>query len=312
MLLHRWLDLPYAWPDNQPGLLTGLDPIDRYFGGLQPGQLLMLCSYDDIAAKSLQYSISLGVAKHAGVLFCGRSPAEMLCRELLCEFGDLPLLLCLRGLVPSDVDGATRDALGLSLRYPFEVNDRICRNRDQLVARLEETMKAFQQEQGRLGLVVLDGLELQLLPDEAKALRELAQRQGVALLLNLAIPPRPFRERDPFWDASPGTIWGEPYWDLERPILGDIEAEADILMVLQLNIDPLTGKSIEEERLLQVYRRQDERWIWSALHIDAASGAIAYDHTMISPVQIPFRKPQDPYDWEHCDHELALKDYLSD
>ena len=312
MLLHRWLDLPYAWPDNQPGLLTGLDPIDRYLGGLQPGQLIMLCAYEGIAAKSLQYSISLGIAQHAGVLFCSRSSSETVCRELLCEYGDLPLQQCMRGLVSSRVDGATRDALGFSLRYSFEVNDKICRNGDQLVARLEEKMNAFQQEQGSLGLVVIEGSELQFTPDDVKALRELAQRHGVALLLSFTIPSRPFREREPYWDDSPGTIWGEPYWDPERPNLGDIEAEADILMVLQLNIDPLTGKSIDEERLLQVYRRQDERWIWCALYINAVSGAIAYDHTIISPRQIPFRKPQDPYDWDNCDHELALKDYLSD
>lgn len=290
MLLQKWLELPYAWPNNPLGLLTGLVPIDLYLGGLQPGQLLMLCSYDDIAASSIQYSISLGVAQSAGVLFCTRNEIETVCREILCEFHRLSPQKCLRDQPPSYDEYEARDDLGFALRYPFEIDDRICQSKDQLIARLEDKIRTFQREHGHLGLVVLDGSKFQFSVAEAEALRELAQRYGITLCLSLTIPFQPFRERDPFWDDSPDDVlWGEPPWNPKQPILGDIEAVADVLMVLQLHIESLKAESMEDERLLHVYRRRDERWIWCALWLDASAGTIAYDHMMITPSEVPLR-----------------------
>ena len=316
MLLHKWLHLPFSWPENPRGLLSGLTPLDRYLGGLQQGQLHLLCSPEGVGSTSLLLSFCLGVIEEAGILYVSDRSYETVCRRILCEYGGFSIEQCMQGILPTLEYAATTDALGRYLRFPFEIDDKICLDRDGLVASIEAKADAFQEQHGELGLVIIDSpMALQLGAKELESLRALARCRGIAMIVVQKLAPRLLStdEGDPIFNSMPGVVWYEPSWDPDSHLFTEsLEDAADVVMVLQQRLDLKTAEPIPGDRQLQVYRRLNKCWLEISLWLDHDTGDISGDGCCTFGAPVCWSVPDDPLDWDHCDHEQALKDYEDD
>lgn len=287
MLLQDRFKLSYRWPENPPGIECGLDMIDLYLGGLQRGQLHLLCAPEGIGAPSLLLGLSLHAVRQAGVLFVTAGTATAVCSRLVDNFAGIED----RKVVTPTEQQEALDCLGRWMRYPFRVLENEQDSAMDLVLILQAELSRNRTDDKPLGLVVLDvfegdGSKVSLGRDEQTVLHQIAREADVAILALSQLPAVEFPvtvskvqlddeldgvfsyQTEPWWHHTDAVIPGAP---------DGIEQAADVLMILQWSIDQRTGAPHEDRRILQVIRRRDKGHVLLHLHHNPATGEFFED-----------------------------------
>gem|GEM_PF-6253749 len=282
MLLQDRIEMSYQWPENPPGIECGLDMIDLYLGGLQRGQLHLLCAPEGISATSLLLSLSLHATRQAGVLFVTAGTASAICSRLVDNYAGIEDR---EMATPTELQNAM-NGLGRWMRYPFRVLENEQDSAMDLVLMLQAELYRNRADESPLGLVVVDlsegdGSKVSLGRDELTVLHQIAREADVAILALSQLPAIEFPvtvskvqlddelegvfayQAEPWWHHTDAMIPGAPE---------GIEQVLDILMLLQWSVDQRSGAPHEDRRILQVLRQRDRYHHFIQLHHSPASG----------------------------------------
>lgn len=157
-----WVDVGKATDAAQEGevvtlgLETGLPDLDRY-GGLRPGELVVLAARPSMGKTSLAVQIADAIAQQNKrvLVFSAEMPGKDIAGRLLWQRTRLDGTRALRGLLGSDDLAKLSDAVGETGTLPLWVDDTAALP----VAVLVSRARSFAREHG-LGLVVVDYLQL--------------------------------------------------------------------------------------------------------------------------------------------------------
>lgn len=167
-----------AAPDVMPGVPTGFADLDRLTGGLRPGQLVVIGARPGIGKSTLgaDFCRAAAIRHNLPTIFftLEMSKAEMGLRILSAE-SRVPLHVLRTGRLTADDQGKLAKRVEAIAAAPLHIVDDPAAN----LAKIKATARRIKAATGRLGLVVVD--YLQLMPS-ATGRRDANREQEVSAL----------------------------------------------------------------------------------------------------------------------------------
>lgn len=144
-----------------PGLKTGFVDLDHLTLGLKPENLIILAARPSMGKTTLALNIAAHVAKKEPILFFSlETPAKDLMLKVVCSERQLPLKELQQGKVNDAIGSALMSFSNDSLLENFNIEEPYHLS----LADLRSSIRRFIRKQGRVGLVIVDYLQLMSIP----------------------------------------------------------------------------------------------------------------------------------------------------
>jgi len=157
------------------GTQTGFGALDEMTAGMMPGDLWVLGARSGMGKTSLATAIAVGVASAGdGVLFFSiEMPRDQIATRIVCAESRVPLSSVRRGaLLPADWAQITEAAQWLS-QLPVDFDDTPAIACHEVRAGAKRTQRRMATRGVKLGLIVVDYLQLMTAPTSKNSTREL-------------------------------------------------------------------------------------------------------------------------------------------
>jgi replicative DNA helicase len=142
----------------EPGLATGFATLDRITGGMRPGDLVLLAARPSMGKTAMAVQVAVDVAGrgHPVLFFSLEMPGKDVAGRALWARAGVNSHQARRGLLDEAGLAALADAVAVASPLPIRVDD----TPGLPVAVLAGRARAYRAERGRLGLVIVDYLQL--------------------------------------------------------------------------------------------------------------------------------------------------------
>ena len=157
-------------PSDVTGVPTGFSDLDRMTSGMQPGDLVVVAGRPSMGKTSLALNIGEHVALAAGlpvVVFSMEMGASQLALRLIGSVGRLDQHKLRTGRLAADDWEKLTAALGRLNEAPILIDETPALNAIEVRSRARRLMKTY----GKLGLVIVDYLQLMQATDERRESR---------------------------------------------------------------------------------------------------------------------------------------------
>lgn len=146
-------------PDDITGVSTGFYDLDRMTSGLQAGDLILLAARPSMGKTALAINIAEHVAVHEGLpvaMFSMEMGASQLAVRVLGSIGRIDQLHLRTGKLTDEEWSLLSEAMEKLHRMPLHVDE----TPDITVSTLRANARRLTQQCGKLGLIVVDNLQL--------------------------------------------------------------------------------------------------------------------------------------------------------
>ncbi|MFQ3549102.1 MAG: replicative DNA helicase [Armatimonadota bacterium] len=232
LVMDRWdyIDTRYRERGVPSGTPTGFTKIDQITAGLQPNELIILAARPSVGKTALALNMGLNAAKTSKkptVIFSLEMSADQLVERMMCTIARANAHRLRTGFFQESEWDRLATAANTLYQVPIFIDD----TSDINATTMRSKCRRLKSEQGELGLIVVDYLQLmsshkksenrvQEISEIARGLKSLAKELHVPVLA-LSQLSRAVEKRE---DKRPMLS------DLRES--GSIEAEADIVMML--------------------------------------------------------------------------------
>ena len=196
------------------GVSSGFDDFDNMTSGLQPSDLIIVAGRSSMGKTSFAINIAENVAIKSGqpvAVFSMEMPGEALTMRMMSSLGRIDGHRIRTGKLEDDEWPRLTSAINILSQAKLFIDDTPTLSPTDLRARARRLMR----EQGQLGLIVIDYLQLMQAPGAA----ENRDRSGGGIKFNSKlVPPYLKRKRHGVGSENPPRRWGETHrWSTSIP-----------------------------------------------------------------------------------------------